>query len=282
MNMYLNYLLIFLSCFSLLQQRLIAEEPTSIADLPEYRQICLEASIDDVVFANFKSYPAYKQILEHVTYDLGLEYLNIIKQKYPGLLSKLESFKMNDMLGNPTMYTYDIGTFSPSTLRYIKVAGDLMSLLPNMNSMKIVEIGAGYGGQCKILSDLISFREYVIVDLPEPLALAKKYLEILNVKRVRFVTPEQLKAEEYDLAISNYAFSECNRTYQTEYLNKIIKNSRFGYMTMNYIPFPFQEKPYTISELITFMIKNPLVNVRLLPEEPLTSPKNVIFTWRTK
>ena len=279
---FLTYLLVLLSCFSSNPQRVYASDPSSIADTHDYRMFCLVASTDDAYFKNFKIYPVYQQFLENVTYDLGLAYLKIIKEKYAGLLNHLEAFQSNDLLGNPYTYSYDIGRFSPTTLRYIKVAGDLLSLFPDIGSMKIIEIGAGYGGQCKILSDLDAFEEYIIVDLPEALALAQKYLEILNVKNVRFLTPEQLKKENYDLVISNYAFSKCSRETQMEYIIKVLKNSSSGYLTMDFLPFSFKAKPYSVSELVNTLISDPTKYVRIFPEDPLPSPKNVIMTWKKK
>jgi hypothetical protein len=36
----------------------------------QYEHVCEQASIDDNIFNTFKSIPIYKQILEHVTYDI--------------------------------------------------------------------------------------------------------------------------------------------------------------------------------------------------------------------
>ena len=45
----------------------------------EYLEGCKEAVASDEAFANFKSNPKYKTILEHVLKDQGQAYLNICK-----------------------------------------------------------------------------------------------------------------------------------------------------------------------------------------------------------
>ena len=45
----------------------------------EYLEACKEAVASDEAFANFKSNPKYKTILEHVLKDQGQAYLNICK-----------------------------------------------------------------------------------------------------------------------------------------------------------------------------------------------------------
>jgi hypothetical protein len=80
-------------------------------------------------FNNFKSNIFYQDILEHVNYPQGLEYLNIIKRD-SNLLKDINKFLINDQIGNPKKYYYEeLKTkISPTTLRYIKVASDIKKI----------------------------------------------------------------------------------------------------------------------------------------------------------
>lgn len=76
--------------------------------------------------------------------------------------------------------------------------------------------------------------------------------------------------------ISNYAFSEIDRNEQNKYIEHIIKPSKNGYMTMNFIAsFP------TISgnELMEILLQN-LKKGKIEKERPLTSPLNILLTWK--
>ena len=42
---------------------------------------------------------------------------------------------------------------------------------------RIVEVGGGYGGLCKVLSTVCEFDEYILIDLPEVSALQRKYID---------------------------------------------------------------------------------------------------------
>ena len=120
-------------------------ERTSISDDTKYPELCLRASEDDGVFENFKRNPNYQPILEHVHESLGQSYYNCVKVKYPEMLQFLDSCSKNDKIGNPCKTTYSFGNFSPTTLRYLKVASDLNHSFDNIKDMNILEIGGGYG-----------------------------------------------------------------------------------------------------------------------------------------
>ncbi len=99
--------------------------PTSVSDNAAYPQFCWQASRDERVFARFRSDPTYNAILEHVSQEQGEEYLRIISADAQ-LLGAMDRFRSNDDYGGPTTFEYpSVGRFSPSTLRYIKVLGDL-------------------------------------------------------------------------------------------------------------------------------------------------------------
>ena len=135
---------------------------TSISDENNFKNICKSACDDDNIFNNFESNHLFTQILEHTTYEQGLGYINEIENLTKINTSLIEKFKTNDDQGNPKLYSYKepYGNISPSTLRYIKVLNDLITLFGNLDGMSIVEIGVGYGGQSKIIQDHFNIKEY--------------------------------------------------------------------------------------------------------------------------
>ena len=251
----------------------------SISCNTSYPNICLQASEDDAVFNIFKTLPQYKDILEHTSPQMGIEYLSIIERDNPILLDygNIEKFKENDIYGGSDKWMYSDILISPSTLRYIKVLSDLIKIFGNLNGFKIAEIGGGYGGQCKIINDYFNIKNYHIVDLPEVNLLTKKYLGKLNINNVRFSTSKDLIPEDYDLVISNYAYTELDRELQDIYKLNIIDNSKNGYLTCNFISNLFIDNSdfYSREELINLKEK-----VEIFKEEPLSHSNNFLLTWR--
>ena len=206
--------------------------PTSATDFDAYTSYCQKAADDPETFAHFKASNVYQIVTEHLSYDQGKQHLDLILEQSPEFLSRLESFRTNDSIGDPpTFYYSQTGKISPTTLHYVKIASDLSLLFGDLNGASIVEIGGGYGGQCKIISDLYDFKKYTIVDLPGPLALTKKYLAAQGVTNVEFKTfDEVISNETFDLLISNYSYTECSAEMQEKYDREILSHSSRGYM----------------------------------------------------
>jgi len=249
---------------------------TSLSDNEIYPDFCNKASLNSKVFSSFRRNPIYLQILEHVTKDDGQKYLDEIVRKNKHLLSFIDIFSQNDTWGNPEIYEYpQIVSISPSTLRYIKVYGDLSNLFTNLNTFKICEIGVGYGGQSRIIDSIEeNLNSYTLVDIKPALRLAQRYLDNFSIKTVlKFKTMNELEKDNYDLVISNYAFTELPRNIQEIYLNKVILNSKRGYITFNEIT-PDYFNSFKLKELL-----NIIPNSYIIPEEPLTRKNNCIIVW---
>ena len=160
---------------------------TSASDNGAYPEFCYAASRHDEIFANFKRHPIYNAILEHVTGEMGKAYLEVALQN-PALKLDAEKWKIilqNDSVGNPRTATYNFGnaqiTCSPTTLRYVKVLSDIIALFDTDKIKTVAEIGVGYGGQCRILMNLLPLVEYNLVDLPEVISLAEKFLNTVGL-----------------------------------------------------------------------------------------------------
>jgi putative sugar O-methyltransferase len=247
-------------------------------DYSKYLEVCKYAVTDNWTFNNFRRHPSYQRILEHHDMkEIGQKYLDNIVATNPKILKNIKTFQANDKLGNPEVFKYDIDgvkyNVSPTTLRYISILSDIMTLHLELKSYDIVEIGVGYGGLCRLINNFALPWSYTLVDLPEVLELAKKYLAHFSMpeNRIDFVELKDLKPREYDLCISNYAFTEINRLYQNKYKKLIIDNSKHGYLTCNFIN---GRDSYSPAE-----VKSMKRNYTILPEIPLTAPDNFIYTW---
>ena len=242
------------------------------AHIEEYLSAC-ERAANGNGFGAFKRDPGYCRILEHVSQAQGQQYLDVILAENRGLVDYFPQFMRNDRLGEPRVFRYGEWTFSPTTLRYIKVLVDLLREFGDLDGLRLLEIGGAYGGQCKIISDVFDFREYTLVDLPAPLKLARKYLAELGVTGVTYQTPEQILGEasqqgrDFDLVISNYALGELDDASFGAYHERVLPRCGRGYLTWN------QERLPDLSRVPGA--------TRTVAECPRTGKHNRIITWNT-
>ena len=225
-------------------------------DYNHYLKVCEVASRNDDVFNNFKRIRHYVDVLEHVSYKLGVDYLKVLFGRLNNYVHRLdwESIMINDTFGNPRMSNFEQQmkkyiklphyNFSPTTIRYIVTGLDILEYAEqNSNkSLKIVEIGGGYGGQCKVLHDLcklfkIEIESYTICDLREAGLLQKKFLGKVNID-AKFIVYDDVKDkkvsfENVDLLISNYCLGEITKDIQDVYINAIEKYSQMAYFLWN-------------------------------------------------
>ena len=197
-----------------------------------YLKVCSLASYDSDMFREFKSHPAYRHVLEHVSFEEGKQYLNEIKIDYT---DKLHEIKQNDTIGRPVTYDYDapFSYISPTTIRYLKNTSDIVNKF-GTSFESIAEIGGGYGGLCKVMSSFIKFDQYLLLDLEECNLLSRRYLSIFNLPTMSHRAEEIDEIDEnFDLLISNYAFSECHKEVQQDYIERFIKKSNNFYIMHN-------------------------------------------------
>lgn len=232
----------------------------------KYLEVCRRAVEDENVFKIFRRNPDYNVILEHVSYQQGKEYLNECISYIPKYFMK--EFATSEKAGGPATYLYGELNLSPTTLRYIKVLSDLIKYFWTLD-LNIIEIGCGYGGQCKIIHDLFKPRSYTIVDFPDVQALAVKWLANFKIVPVLRSLDDSSKIK-YDLCISNYAFTEFTRTYQDFYAENILKNSTMGYINCNFLG---RKDAFSVQEIIDLM------GGKMYEEKPKTGNNNAIYIW---
>jgi hypothetical protein len=247
---------------------------TSLSDDQAYPQVCQGASNDYRLFNQFRRNPVYNRILEHAKESMGHEYLRRINELDPELYRELDRFKPNDAYGNPRMFDYPTGRFSPTTLRYVKVLADLRTLFGRLDGLRICEIGVGYGGQCRVIDAFLRPASYCLVDIKPALNLAQRYLDNYVIgSPLTYRTLNELEAAPYDLVISNYAFTELTRQVQDAYLERVILRSSRGYITYNQITPPLF-RSYLAPELIAM-----IPGAEQFEENPRRRPVNCVIAW---
>ena len=185
-------------------------------------------------FNNFRhNKSGYTPILEHLNQNDGLIYGNYVKTNYPEMMKMVDSFKKNDSIGNPLTFNYDsFGDINPTTLRYIKFAGDIKKRFGDLTDYNLVEIGGGYGGLVRVLTELYVFKSIKMFDLPEALKLQKKYLNEFDINVETYTHEDEFNIDKKTLVISNYAWCECDIPTRQLYVDEIISKCELGYMVV--------------------------------------------------
>lgn len=261
---------------------------TSLTDDMHYPELCYHAFRHDDFFKNFRRHPLYLYIVEGAGGEQGGAYLETILNDYCFKFTneQWDIILKNDTIGNPPIYIYEFDKSelrcAAVTLRYTKVFCDIVSLFPkNVLKGTVSEIGIGYGGQCRILMNFLPIQRYNLIDLPEVILLAEKFLTTLNQQGdIRYIDGTHLYQNvPCDLVISNYAFSELTGATQEFYLDKIISKSKAGYITWNYSAMKSGgwQEGHELEEILSM-----IPGAQIIPEVPLTAPGNCIIVWGTK
>ena len=247
---------------------------SSLSDHGTYRTACITAASDDLTFADFRrSAGPYRDILEHVSSDLAKEYAGDLQRGAP-LSSADKNLLISDLVGNPRVINVDgLGPVPVSTLRYLSVARRVQQDLQPEPGCHVLEIGVGYGGLVRILGALIPRVRFTLVDLPETLALARRYLAESGVTApVEYIASNRVRTISSDVLVSNYALSELRRPVQDKYMAAFVSNAKSGYVTWNSI------SPRTYRSLTPRDFAR-AVHGRISPEEPESFPGNKVITW---
>ena len=192
--------------------------------------------VDSGDLKDFKSRKEYKTILEHASIQEASCYYDLIMNRVRDGETidneLIDKFKENDKLGDgETIKCEYFGEIGRSTLKYIALAYQMKDLVGEKKNLKVLEIGGGYGGQIKILCDLLDVSSVYMIDIPIVLSLQKKYLEHHGID-VNTVDPDKVESiydQEFDLVVSNHAICELHRDLQDTYL-PLVKNSKNGYI----------------------------------------------------
>jgi hypothetical protein len=244
-----------------------------------------ETAVDSIVgnpkrFKRFRRIYDYREILEHVNYKQGRVYLNQALKSNFASDYNLISMKKNDLIGKPRkLYYSELGFVSPTTLRYVATALDIMDKMSTNYFPKIIEIGGGYGGQAVVLNTMKVFDSYSIYDLPNVQDLIWRYSSSLGCESIEFPDKSTKPEAEYDLLISNFAFSELPKELQIHYLENVVSKAKFGYMLMNSGRHNLTGR--SVGKLSLEELKMFIPNLEVSEEFPKTSPDNYLITWKS-
>jgi hypothetical protein len=230
-------------------------------------------------FKNFKRKHSYQHVLEHVSEHQGKSYLEVLKSRNDVILKHaIETVLVTDSIGNPIKFKYHGYSIplSPTTLRYVKVSSDL-KILFGQDLGDVAEIGCGYGGQTLVNDQLLKVRTAKLFDLSVVNKLINLYLDtqLLHSSYKTTVINQELPSN-YDIVISNYAFSELPKKLQIKYIDKVLSHSRKGYLTMNS---GLLSEKRSIGKLSLEELRHLLPDFEIFEEEPLTYQNNYIIVW---
>ena len=254
-------------------------ESQSDSEITKYSKMIWEFNQNDKKFRKFRRYFNYRLILEHVDFKLGKKYLSKINSISPSFILENRRIIKNDKIGNPRVYYYPIaGSMSPTTLRYIAVMLEIKELFKLKGPVSVAEIGVGYGGQFAILNSFLEIENYSAFDLPQVLDLAERYVGLVS-NTDKFVKKDisNIQPEKFDLIVSNYAYSELPIHIQREYLEKLISQSKMGYMIMNSGKSDFTGR--SKGKISLEELQTSIGNSEVLEEFPLTGPDNYLLVW---
>jgi putative sugar O-methyltransferase len=248
---------------------------TDSSTLATYPSLCGSAARNFETFKKFRSSRVLVEALDHVSIEQGNSYISEILKSGPWSEEFTKVLLQIDKVGNPRKFKFKpYGTFSPTLLRYLKVYKDLENNFGSLNTLKIAEIGIGFGGQASLISLLSNPSSYTLYDLPPVLELAQKFMNEIDAPgNFTFFDGRNPEPFDSDLVISNYAFSELNRDVQDQYLQNVVLKSPRGYITWNNL----SEQTfggYSLAELIRV-----IPNSQIRPEKPNTSECNAIIVW---
>ena len=251
---------------------------SSLSDVDTYLSV-VRGVLSGECDHNFRACAQYQDVLEHVSYDLALQYLQGLENWRPWR-KLLESELANQFreIGSPPTYPFrTAGTsqvLNPTFIRYAHVAKDLEERFGSLATLKVGEIGVGFGGQTALSHEIAGLKDVILFDLPEVNELATWFLSKtspnVSVKKVDGRNPLRTKV---DLVVSNYAFSELNRDVQESYFQNVIQHSARGYLLWNRL----SETRQGGITAESFVSRVP--NARLEPESPLSFKGNVLITW---
>jgi putative sugar O-methyltransferase len=249
----------------------------------QYADFVARAASDARVFSTFRRQSIYKSIVETLDGQEGKQFLDVIADERVRQICLAS--EAADRIGAPHTFRYEGAMLAPTTLRYGKVLCDLLSAFPHFLKLKsMAEIGIGYGGQARIISEYCAampgeLETYTCIDLAPVLELARRYLDNFHLlPQMRFCTRIEIPQQSrFDLAISNYAFSELDRTLQENYLRGVLLKSRSGYLTMNtglWNGEAFGHACMRVEELL-----ETLPNAVLMADEPASATSNYIIIF---
>lgn len=211
---------------------------TSNEKISRYNDALKRGVTDDATFKRFRRETGVREIIEGLPDVVGHGYhAKLISQVGDEFIrTNWNRIVRNDAVGDPMLVELPPhGKAASTTMRYAWNVVDMDKHGVKLEDVDIVEVGGGYGGLCRMIHEFHKPRSYTIVDLPEALALAKRYLAEFNIKPT-LVSCYEYMQRPIDTFISNYALTELTKDVQGGYVNKLMTHAVCGYVTYNSQP----------------------------------------------
>lgn len=184
--------------------------------IDQYRAACKLAATSDKAFANFRQDPHIACVIENT----NKEWADKALQK----------------MGYVPLFDYVMGQvgFTPTMIRYAYTLHLIETMVPSIYDLqKIVEIGGGYGGMCRVIRENGGLHQYTIFDLPEVVELQQRYLAQYEIFPT-LLTDIPSHYSGADLCISWCAWSELSYDLRVEYSEKVISKCQHFFICSNY------------------------------------------------
>jgi hypothetical protein len=233
----------------------VAPSPTTNYD--RYREALLVACGQQPEQWSFKSDVRYQLVLEHVTHNQGLQFIDQIRAEYPtywdGILAVLpEIVRENDRYGTPAVEPCDLLGFpcSPSNFRYLSQAMRLFTHAESLGlqAIHVLELGAGYGGLALYVYRLahlfpsLFIAAYTTVDLPDAATVQSRMAAALNVPIVSVNGLDEMaiawalkRSQASRFLFSAYAFSEFDADTRAWYVEHLVRHCDHGVVIWNFV-----------------------------------------------
>lgn len=217
----------------------------------EYVTYLRDINAENILTRNFKSNSAYNSILEHVSPQLGHQYLGLIEAEYPHIASSAikEYAELNDKYGAPNKHVFTCRDgvriyCSPTSLRYVYHALLILRHFKEVGGKSFVEVGCGYGGLFLAIcffSPLVEaeVENYHLVDFPEVGNLIRHYIQAnsanFSVKPTWFLHDchshgATVPSENGLFLISNYCFTEIDEPDRIKYIENLFGKVANGFI----------------------------------------------------
>ena len=115
---------------------------------------------------------------------------------------------------------------------YIYYASLLLNYFKDIGDFKILEIGPGFGGLCRVLkSSGFSNGYYYLLDHPTMLSFSESFLgDMKKIKRIPISRHKDLESINFDMMISTHCISETENIFKEWVYNKIFPNTKNIFM----------------------------------------------------
>lgn len=252
----------------------------SDSESTDYSLFVLSAINNEKPFKTFRKNFYYRQILEHVNYELGSKYFNLLSSQSKKELLEHQELKSLSKVGSPRRYFFpELGFISPTMIRYQYVSQEFRRLFGDSIGDSIAEIGVGFGGQFAVLEKNFSFSTYSMFDLPQVIKLTNKVITAAGspVDKIVECDIDAPNITACDLVISNYAFSELPIAIQDGYIKGVLSKAKRGYLIMNSGRTNHSGRSsgkYSLDQL-----RDLLPKFEVLEELPKTGPDNYVIVW---